>query len=296
MEFKLNKYNRNIPDEEFLQDMKRVADQLNQSNLTTEDYNKYGLFHNSTIGKRFGGWKNACIKAGLQLAKLQQNHRLTDEEIISDIKRVANSLEMPTITTSDYKKSGSYDQSVIFRRFKNWNEALRLAGLNKSSNRNTCDEELLIEIERIWTKLGKQPTSDDIKKGISIYSLNTFARRFGGWRGALETFIEYINAEDEEDVPTISNEMEVYTPIQSDDIASDNDYNRKTKREPNLRLRFFVLSRDNFKCCACGASPAKDPAVNLHIDHIIPWSKGGETVIENLQTLCQNCNLGKSDL
>ena len=61
------------------------------------------------------------------------------------------------------------------------------------------------------------------------------------------------------------------------------------------KLRYQVLKRDNFKCCACGASPAKDPAVELHIDHIIPWSKGGETTIENLQTLCSKCNLGKSD-
>lgn len=61
------------------------------------------------------------------------------------------------------------------------------------------------------------------------------------------------------------------------------------------KLRYQVLKRDNFKCCACGASPAKDPSVELHIDHIIPWSKGGETTLDNLQTLCSRCNIGKSD-
>ena len=61
------------------------------------------------------------------------------------------------------------------------------------------------------------------------------------------------------------------------------------------KLRYQVLKRDNFKCCACGASPAKNPAVELHIDHILPWSKGGETTLENLQTLCSKCNIGKSD-
>jgi 5-methylcytosine-specific restriction endonuclease McrA len=61
------------------------------------------------------------------------------------------------------------------------------------------------------------------------------------------------------------------------------------------KLRYQVLKRDNFKCCACGASPAKNPAVELHIDHIIPWSKGGKTTLENLQTLCSKCNIGKSD-
>lgn len=70
---------------------------------------------------------------------------------------------------------------------------------------------------------------------------------------------------------------------------------KTTSRKISNTLRYQVLKRDNFKCCACGASPAKDPSVELHIDHIIPWSKGGETTIENLQTLCSKCNLGKSD-
>lgn len=70
---------------------------------------------------------------------------------------------------------------------------------------------------------------------------------------------------------------------------------RSMSRVISDKLRYQVLKRDNFKCCACGASPAKDPSVELHIDHIIPWSKGGETTLSNLQTLCSKCNLGKSD-
>lgn len=66
-------------------------------------------------------------------------------------------------------------------------------------------------------------------------------------------------------------------------------------RKISDKLRYQVLKRDHFKCCACGASPSKDPSVELHIDHIIPWSKGGNTTIDNLQTLCSKCNLGKSD-
>ena len=68
-----------------------------------------------------------------------------------------------------------------------------------------------------------------------------------------------------------------------------------SSRDISDKLRYQVLKRDNFKCCACGASPAKDPSVELHIDHIIPWSKGGENTAENLQTLCSKCNLGKSN-
>ena len=59
-------------------------------------------------------------------------------------------------------------------------------------------------------------------------------------------------------------------------------------------LRYDVFKRDNFKCVLCGAS-AKDDGVKLHCDHIIPISKGGKTVLSNLRTLCDRCNLGKRD-
>lgn len=78
--------------------------------------------------------------------------------------------------------------------------------------------------------------------------------------------------------------------------VSDNKvFKHRTKRDASVKLRFDVFKRDNFKCCICGASPAKDVSIELHIDHIIPWSKGGETEIDNLQTLCSRCNIGKSD-
>jgi len=58
-------------------------------------------------------------------------------------------------------------------------------------------------------------------------------------------------------------------------------------------LRYEILRRDNYKCQICG-STVKD-GVKLHIDHIVPVSKGGHTTPDNLRVLCDRCNLGKSD-
>ncbi len=57
-------------------------------------------------------------------------------------------------------------------------------------------------------------------------------------------------------------------------------------------LRFQVLERDNFRCWCCGAAA---PQTELQVDHIIPRAEGGTDSLNNLATLCQKCNRGKSD-
>lgn len=59
-------------------------------------------------------------------------------------------------------------------------------------------------------------------------------------------------------------------------------------------LWWEVLARDNWTCCSCKRSAQKHSVV-LHVDHIIPRSKGGTNNRSNLQTLCIKCNLGKSN-
>ncbi len=58
-------------------------------------------------------------------------------------------------------------------------------------------------------------------------------------------------------------------------------------------VRWQVFERDDFKCVACGIS-AREGAI-LHIDHILPRSKGGKDEMNNYQTLCHKCNIGKSN-
>lgn len=55
-------------------------------------------------------------------------------------------------------------------------------------------------------------------------------------------------------------------------------------------LRFKVLTRDNYTCRYCGA---KAPDVPLHVDHVLPKSRGGKDVVDNLVTACKPCNEGK---
>lgn len=58
-------------------------------------------------------------------------------------------------------------------------------------------------------------------------------------------------------------------------------------------LRWQVFQRDQWKCVACGRN-SHNGAI-LHVDHIIPRSRGGLDTLENFQTLCDICNIGKSN-
>jgi len=216
----------------------------------------------------------------MKLEYVNKVNKVTDEEIISDMKRVSVLIEKNSITISDYETYGKYDPTTVMRHFGSWNKALESIGL-KIINKQYSLKELYDNLAEIWISLGRQPSRRDLMRLNSPISYKAYERKFGKWSIALESFVEYFNTSG---------------GIVTDMSFSDNGDQHKTSRDINLRMRFMVMQRDNFKCCICGASPAKDASVELHIDHIIPWSKGGETVIENLQTLCSKCNLGKSDL
>ncbi len=57
-------------------------------------------------------------------------------------------------------------------------------------------------------------------------------------------------------------------------------------------IKRIVWERDNGKCSHHGC----DSVVNLHFDHVIPWSRGGSSIdSKNIQILCGKHNLKKSD-
>lgn len=205
---------------------------------------------------------------------------VSDEELLADLRLVASQLERNTVSQKIYEKFGSFDVTTISRRFSSWNKALALVSLSISNEINLSDERLYENLLVLWLHFGRQPRRRELEKPPSIISQGPYNRRFGSWTAALEAFVEYANASEAE------------MPV----ALEKSENQRQTGRDPSLRLRWYVLQRDRFTCCSCGASPAISLGVELHIDHIKPWSKGGETVLENLQTLCSVCNLGKSNV
>ena len=297
MKFELNRSYQQYTDSELLSDLGIVAKKLGKNTVTKRECLKHGSFGQQTLSKRFGSWEDALKKAGLSADRLAH---ITTEELITDIQNVAKKLGKRSLTLDDYKKSGAYSEQPIRKHFGTWLRALEKAGLVPSVKypRRFTDEEYFQNIEQMWMVLGRQPRYSEVEKPFSKISAGAYEGRFGSWRKALEAFVKWVNEErtEAEDAHTDSDTNVASLSEDSEAVIENKPKkSRRSPRNPSLRLRFRVMQHDNFACRACGRSPAHIPGTVLHVDHIKAWSKGGETDLENLQTLCDRCNLGKTD-
>jgi HNH endonuclease len=70
-------------------------------------------------------------------------------------------------------------------------------------------------------------------------------------------------------------------------------------RQPLPReVKAAVWLRDGGRCAHCGVTDADATArtgVHLHYDHIVPFSRNGADTVNNIQLLCEDCNLSKGN-
>lgn len=287
MKFELDIDRRNLPDETLLNDLAEVANRLRTKSPTTDQYKRHGRFGVTTVIRRFGGWRPALVKAGL--APTHHNGGVDPQDALQDLRAVADRLGRSTVTIGEYCSLGKYTDSPFRRIFGSWNGALETAGLGRSKRPFIPTDELFENLESMWRALGRQPKYGEVTKPFSAFSAGVYESRFGSWRKALEAFVGQVESDQ---LQPASSRVQAESPPRSMVPTPT----RRTSRVVNWRLRFLVMQRDGFRCRMCGSSPAKGHAITLQVDHVLPWSRGGETTFENLQTLCETCNIGKSDL
>jgi 5-methylcytosine-specific restriction endonuclease McrA len=69
--------------------------------------------------------------------------------------------------------------------------------------------------------------------------------------------------------------------------------NIMSKERIPTNMRRIVIERDGLRCVYCDIDLLKN---EIHLDHVIPESKGGQTSVSNLQVTCGKCNLEKGIL
>jgi len=316
MKFDVNFLPTNATDKDIFEHIREVDAKVGKEFLTQTDFNLHSKIHAGTLVRRFGDWVKVLELAGLgnkatgsgvfgvpraPISKKQREQKaryMTDEEVLDELRRIAKALNKESITFEDVRNNSEIlAPEVVRRRFGTWTSGMEKAGLKVTEmyQRRFSDEECFENLLNVWTHYGRQPVYSEMKSSPSEIGPDTYKRRFGGWRKALEAFVSRMNQdENSEGQPVFKKEEEIQVSqtrvqIRRHIVAVEDKHNI------GLGLRYKVLSRDKFKCVRCGASPATDPTCRLHIDHIVPFSKGGKTLLENLQTLCENCNLGKGN-
>lgn len=267
-----------------ISEMQRVSNLVLSGPLTVNAFDKHSRIHSSTLRKRFGSWKNALEKAGLADRFDDSNRPRSKEELVLEIKQIANCVGISEFTRDRYvAESGAY-RSVI-REFGSWRDALRAAGLpQRKAGRRYTDEECFENLFTVWMHYGRAPQNSEMKLPPSTVGPKAYMLRWGTWLKALEAFVHEANADSEH-----------CTLVPAPIAISTATVVITEPRAIPAGTRYRVLIRDRARCVLCGRTPAAEPTIELHIDHIIPWSKGGSNQEENLRVLCKDCNLGKSD-
>ena len=217
------------------------------------------------------------------------------EKIIAELRRVASLYGNRHFSRREFDgKAIGCKGSVVLSRFGSWQAALDAAGLKlgkvKKDRSQITNDQLFEELGRVWKLLGHRPSKDEWESVGAKYSYTTYKTRFNGWVSACAAFIENISIRNEgqasqpETQASGTRKLKVASEIQSEE-----------KRNIPMKLRYRVLTRDSYKCVLCGRSPAAHVGISLHTDHIIPFSQGGKTLLENLRTLCNECNWGKGN-
>ena len=266
-------------------ELKRVAAIVPLDKLKRSEFDRLAKVHSSTLHNHFGTWRKALIAAGLGERFDDSTEAWSREEIIGQLQSVARALGRSQVTTRELAKLAGISDRPIRRLFGSFRAALEAAGLSQCPGGfRYTDEECYENLLTVWTALGRQPSFSDMKGTPSRVGSRAYVSRWGSWRRALEAFVDRANRD--------AGLAEQQPPAAKDTIPATTDTTKRSPRDVPLGLRYKVLMRDRFRCVLCGRSPATH-GVNLEVDHITAWARGGETSMENLRSLCEECNRGK---
>jgi len=205
--------------------------------------------------------------------------------VIGELKAAAQHFGQRRFSRHEFDKVATRCKgSTVLKHFATWSAALEAIGVSlqphRPDRRRLADGELLTELARVWKALGHRPSKIEWEAADSRYSYTTYKQRFGGWTQACLALVE-----GRTDIPSTATAL--VAPRKPLAIP------KERRRDIPLKVRLRVLTRDAFKCVLCGRTPALHAGVVLHVDHIIPFSRGGPTKLDNLRTLCEDCNRGK---
>ena len=122
--------------------------------------------------------------------------RLSDEEIINELKDVAKYYDFVKFTRHEFDKvAKNCKGSAVLSRFGSWKIALSKTGLElkerpKKPRHFISENDLMIEMARIFDTLGHRPSKTEWEALNPKFSYTTYKTRYKGWVNAWQYFFE----------------------------------------------------------------------------------------------------------
>lgn len=219
---------------------------------------------------------------------IKRFNRYSDEELLDRLLELHKQTQSRFLSARAFSAASGISEGTITTHFGSWKAFCQRAGLAPRYDRTEDKTDLLQNLAVVWEALGRQPRAKEMKQPVSAISLSRYNKVFGlPWYRVCLEFLAWKSGESVADISKTTAASEMMVPEKAN--------GHRTRRNMTLSMRYEILKRNGFRCVRCGRSPATEKGVQLHVDHIKAWANGGETVLDNLQTLCSDCNLGKSD-
>jgi hypothetical protein len=113
------------------------------------------------------------------------NRGLSDDELLEDLRSVAQKLGKQYVTKNEYDEHGRLSAAGLQKRFGSWCKAHDRAGLRRIRNYDATVEDCLSDLKSVAAKLGKSTLTTADYKPHGRYSLPLIADRCGSFKEAL---------------------------------------------------------------------------------------------------------------
>lgn len=231
-------------------------------------------------------WFQIINIAGEELTKQELRNAIYTGEWLSEAKKYFSKTSGPAYQIAGKYLKGSAIRQDYLETVLKWISARENAQIedymSKHQHDTNCNE-LWLYFQSVinWVKVTFPNYRAKLMKGLDwgIY-YNKFGTKNLDPKKLEARIVELLDDED------VTNQKGIY------EYLLDGDERHLSIRAFSPKMVQTAYTRQKGFCAMC----KKHFDVNkMHADHIIPWSKGGTTTLENCQMLCAQCNLTKSD-
>ena len=167
-----------IPAETIIDELQRLAEENGRPPKQSEVRNETE-FTEGAVRSTFGSWDSGLEAAGLE----PRTNGYTDAEVIEDLHRVATKLGRSP-SRAEFKEHGQISRKAVQSHFGSWNDGLRVANLETTSQQTATEEGVIKAIQDLAAELGRPPKAREMER-YGAWSVKVAQRCFGRWNRAL---------------------------------------------------------------------------------------------------------------